>query len=149
MQCKSYSHFFSKNIRILYIESAKTVNEMTLNELVKLTTLWTTGPWIGSTCIIQSEIYPKSMDIFVILEIYDVGTLHLSGALGPVVQNFTKLLANIQIFISKYGKYSDIFYWKNVNTCKSYSHFCSKNINVFENILATTVNEFVVNKLLS
>ena len=31
--------FFGKNIRILYIESAKTVNEMTLNELVKLTTL--------------------------------------------------------------------------------------------------------------
>ena len=34
----------AKNIRILYIESAKTVNEMTLNELVKLTMLWTTGP---------------------------------------------------------------------------------------------------------
>ena len=32
------THIFSaKNIRILYIESAKTVNEMTLNELVKLT----------------------------------------------------------------------------------------------------------------
>ena len=46
MQCKSYSHFFfSKNIRILCIESAKTVNEITLNELVKLTTLKTTGPW--------------------------------------------------------------------------------------------------------
>ena len=29
----------------MYIESAKTVNEMTLNELVKLTALWTTGPW--------------------------------------------------------------------------------------------------------
>ena len=41
------THIFSaKNIRILYIESAKTVNEMTLNELVKLTTLWTTGPWL-------------------------------------------------------------------------------------------------------
>ena len=41
------THIFSaKNIRILYIESAKTVNEMTLNELIKLTTLWTTGPWI-------------------------------------------------------------------------------------------------------
>ena len=41
----SATHIFSaKNIRILYIESAKTVNEMTLNELVKLTTLWTTGP---------------------------------------------------------------------------------------------------------
>ena len=40
------THIFSaKNIRILYIELAKTVNEMTLNELVKLTTLWTTGPW--------------------------------------------------------------------------------------------------------
>ena len=37
--------FAAKNIRILYIESAKTVNEMTLNKLVKLTTLWTTGPW--------------------------------------------------------------------------------------------------------
>ena len=42
------THIFSaKNIRILYIESAKTVNEMTLNELVKLTTLWTTGPWLS------------------------------------------------------------------------------------------------------
>ena len=44
------THIFSaKNIRILCIESAKTVNEMTLNELIKLTTLWTTGPWhLGS-----------------------------------------------------------------------------------------------------
>ena len=33
------STFSAKNIRILYIESAKTVNEMTLNELVKLMTL--------------------------------------------------------------------------------------------------------------
>ena len=41
------THIFSaKNIRMLCIESAKTVNEMTLNELVKLTTLWTTGPWL-------------------------------------------------------------------------------------------------------
>ena len=41
------THIFSaKNIRILCIESAKTVNEMTLNELVKLTTLWTTGPML-------------------------------------------------------------------------------------------------------
>ena len=58
MQCKSYSHFSAKNIRILYIESAKTVNEMTLNEHVKLTTLWTTGPWtltslLSKTCFEQ------------------------------------------------------------------------------------------------
>ena len=39
------THIFSaKNIRILYIESAKSVNKTNLNELVKLTTLWTTGP---------------------------------------------------------------------------------------------------------
>ena len=37
--------FSAKTIRILCIESAKTVNKMTLNELVKLTMLWTTGPW--------------------------------------------------------------------------------------------------------
>ena len=41
---KLLTFFSTKNIRILYIESAKTVNEMTLNVLVKLTTLWTTGP---------------------------------------------------------------------------------------------------------
>ena len=40
------THIFSaKNNRILYTEFAKTVNEMTLNKLVKLTKLWTTGPW--------------------------------------------------------------------------------------------------------
>ena len=42
---KLLTFFQQKKIKILYIESAKTVNEMTLNELVKLTTLWTTGPW--------------------------------------------------------------------------------------------------------
>ena len=40
------THIFSaKKFRKLYIESAKIVNEMAHNELVKLTTLWTTGPW--------------------------------------------------------------------------------------------------------
>ena len=39
------THIFSaKNLKKLYIESAKIVNKMALNELVKLTTLWTTGP---------------------------------------------------------------------------------------------------------
>ena len=41
----SFSIFSAKNIRILYIEFAKTVKEMTLYELVKLPMLWTTGPW--------------------------------------------------------------------------------------------------------
>ena len=41
---KLLTFFSAKNIRILHIEVTKTVNENTLNELVKLTTLWTTGP---------------------------------------------------------------------------------------------------------
>ena len=40
------THIFSaKNIRILYIESTRAVNKMTLNKLIKLMMLWTTGPW--------------------------------------------------------------------------------------------------------
>ena len=62
------THIFSaKNIRILYIESAKTVNEMTLNELIKLTTLWTAGPWSSSNilCIFcknisEGTLYPET-----------------------------------------------------------------------------------------
>ena len=48
------THIFSaKNIRIFCIESAKTVNEMTLNDLVKLTMLW--KGWSGGakvSCIL-------------------------------------------------------------------------------------------------
>ena len=43
--CKSYSHFFSKNTCEFDIVLTRTVNILTTNELVKLTTLWTTGPW--------------------------------------------------------------------------------------------------------
>ena len=50
------THIFSaKNIRILCIESTKTVNKMTLNELVKLTMLWTTGPRYFHTSHRQSS----------------------------------------------------------------------------------------------
>ena len=51
------THIFSaKNIRILCIESTKTVNEITLNELVKLMTLWTTGPRSFQLLVDVSEI---------------------------------------------------------------------------------------------
>ena len=43
--CKSYSHFFSKNNCELDIVLTRTVNILTTNKLVKLTMLWTTGPW--------------------------------------------------------------------------------------------------------
>ena len=45
MSAKATHIFSAKNIRILCIESAKTVPKMTHNELVKLTTLRTTGPF--------------------------------------------------------------------------------------------------------
>ena len=48
--------FSAKNIRILCIESTKTVNEMTLSELIKLTTLWTTGPWVLFTYPTEPKI---------------------------------------------------------------------------------------------
>ena len=41
---KLLTFFQKKNIRILYIESTKTVNQMTLNELIKQTTSWRTEP---------------------------------------------------------------------------------------------------------
>ena len=44
-KCKSYSHFFSKNNYELDIVLTRTVNILITNELVKLTMLWTTGPW--------------------------------------------------------------------------------------------------------
>ena len=53
---KLLTFFQQKNFRILYIESAKTVNEMTLNKLVKLTTLWTIGPWYFSFFVIQAYV---------------------------------------------------------------------------------------------
>ena len=61
MSAKATHIVSAKNIRILYIESAKTVNEMTLNELVKLTMLWTTGPrilWKPET-----SLTPKNLTI--------------------------------------------------------------------------------------
>ena len=42
MQGKSYSHFCSKYI---WNTLATTVNMFVINKLIKLTRLWTTGPW--------------------------------------------------------------------------------------------------------
>ena len=71
---------------------------------------------------------------------------------GPIVQNLTKLLANVTVKFLSWNMANTLIYFaeKYVSSflhCKSYSHVCSKNVNVFENILATIVNEFVINKL--
>ena len=50
----------AKNIRILYIESAKTVKEMTLNELVKLMMVWTTRPrivWLKKVSYLELRFF--------------------------------------------------------------------------------------------
>ena len=57
---KAIHMFSAKNVRILYIKSSKTVNEMNLNELVKLTTLWTTGPWIFLMLLESNEHTQKT-----------------------------------------------------------------------------------------
>ena len=77
-------------------------------------------------------------------------SLHIQGR---VVQNLTKLLRNLTLkFLSWNSANMLIFFAEKIGVafalhCKSYSNFCSKNINVFENTLATTVNKFVINKL--
>ena len=74
------THIFSaKNIRILYILSAKTVNEMTLNELVKLTTLWTNGPRSRKSPLNLETVFPNMTEIFLLGHII---WIHLSVYAG-------------------------------------------------------------------
>ena len=43
LKCKSFSHFFQKNISVLGYKVVKHLTSWPLNELVKLKMLWTTG----------------------------------------------------------------------------------------------------------
>ena len=63
----SATHIFSaKNFRKLYIESAKTVNEITLNELVKLTTRFEQlGPGIRTAK--KKKKNPRCLYAFVVI----------------------------------------------------------------------------------
>ena len=47
--CKSYSHLFSKNNHKLDIVLTRKVNILTINELIRLTLLWTTRPRFFNT----------------------------------------------------------------------------------------------------
>ena len=70
---------------------------------------------------------------------------------GPVVQNLTKLFAKVTLkFLSWNMANTLIFFAEEIRVAfalQSYSHFLSKNLNVFENTLDTTVNKFVINEL--
>ena len=50
-----YSHFCSKNINVFENTLAATFNEFVINELVKLTMLWPTGPWYLWTVYLPSR----------------------------------------------------------------------------------------------
>ena len=65
---------------------------------------------------------------------------------GPSCSKFNEVvrLRDVKVSILKYR----YFLRENVGSfCKSYSHFCSKNIHVFENTIASAVSEFVINGL--
>ena len=60
-----------------------------------------------------------------------------------------KLLANVvKISVFKYDKYIDIFSWKTVSSLQKLLTFLQqlKTIKLFENILTTKINEFVINE---
>ena len=48
LQCKSFSHLFNKKFSVFAYKGVKQLMSWPLNELVKLTMLWTTGPWCSS-----------------------------------------------------------------------------------------------------
>ena len=58
---KTYSHFFSKNTCEFDIVLTKTSNILTTTELIKLTMLWTTGPWESNACKKFSAAQLKSL----------------------------------------------------------------------------------------
>ena len=64
--CKSYSQathiFFSKNACELDIVLTRTVNILITNKLVKLTMLWTTGPWLKKSALSRA-MYPYKMSL--------------------------------------------------------------------------------------
>ena len=74
-----------------------------------------------------------------------------SKCLGPVVQTLTKLLANVTLkFLSWNVANTLIFLLKKMWVAFALQNlltFFSKNISVFENTLATTVNKLVINEL--
>ena len=90
--CKSYSHFFFQQ---KLSEYCKTVNEMTFNELVKLTTLWTTGP----RCPQYQWIYQVWWKFFFFKWSHcdDTRTWPSPQTLGPVVQSIISLTSSLVV----------------------------------------------------
>ena len=63
--CKSFSHFFNKKISVFGCKVVKHLTSWPLNELVKLTMLWTTGPWSPFSMevyFLKNEFAPLKLD---------------------------------------------------------------------------------------
>ena len=106
------THIFSaKNIRILYIESAKTVNDITPNELVKLMMLWTTGPWFIP--ISSVPIWSTILPIFSHLVCYFVNFFPF----GLLFCHFFPILSthtfpfHLLVYFHTYEAYSSSVWW--------------------------------------
>ena len=92
------THIFSaKNIRILYIESPKTVKEMTLNELVKLTMLWTTEPWTFIVHVCNDMAQWNEFDL--LLQAYP-GRVYKSSALIELYAYISKYSTEVSAHLS-------------------------------------------------
>ena len=76
LHCKSSSHFSTKTISLFGYKVLKHLTSWPLNELVKLTMLWTTGPWCtvsGSHCKLSPQSAKKrdiKMYIYKILKMF-------------------------------------------------------------------------------
>ena len=128
------THIFSaKNIRILYIESAKTVNEMTLNQLVKLTTLWTTGP-----CFLNKK---------------DISSCHIwffSPNFSPICWEVLKTVTiyDNQLFSRLHQLLTTLYiYQRGVESIKSFTSQLRKpytpNNNIYRMSLTYTVTKYI------
>ena len=85
----------------------------------------------------------RNKKIFILLPVYIISYLFFRILqfvnLGPIVQNLMKLSANVMLKFLSWNM-ANTFFWysllkkkKNVSSfCKSYLHFCSKHIHVFE-----------------
>ena len=104
------THIFSaKNIRILCIESAKTVNEMTLNVLIKLTKLWTTGPrslLVAKSCQNWTKLYIPEVYIsthLMLLQVIFITEYMSSGSLKQFLMKTKKNNKTFQLKVSARG----------------------------------------------
>ena len=125
-KCKSYSHFFSKNISICAIFNIQSFNDMLMTLLVL-----NAGPrlqWLFSSIQI-------AMGYFLAF-IVSLMSLLMIKMLTVLVST----IYNSQVFLLK----------KNVSSfCRSYSHFFNKNISIYVIFNIQNFNEMLINNFVS